>query len=165
MGTQFIHDAQGPLKTLVKSPANDSPVEHKRSYIVCWQEPVERLRKHIMACSEHEQIYLKALDGMTPSLEAVWGKTTDLRETLQPNREHMVFAWLYLLEDDFVRRLGQKDQVALLILGYYALLLEELKCFWFMHGWPEHLLAGVQQCVDEEHMRWVEWPIQKFAIT
>jgi len=166
MGNEFIHDADGPLKTLVTGPGDDPQViEKKRSYIVCWQDPIRRLRENITACSEHQQIYLKALERLFPALEAVWGKTTDLKETLQPNREVTIFAWLYLLEDDFVNRLGQRDQVALLILGYYALLLEELKCFWFMIGWPEHLMAGVRRYVDEEHMSWVEWPIQKFSIT
>lgn len=166
MGSDFIHDAEGPLRTLVKGPVDDSRViEKQRSCIVCWQEPIGRLREHIMACSEHRQVYLQALEGLIPAMEAIWGKTTDLKETLQPNREVTIFAWLYSLEDDFVKRLGQRDQVALLILGYYALLLEELKCFWFMIGWPEHLMAGVRRYVDEEHMSWLEWPIQKFSVT
>lgn len=71
----------------------------------------------------------------------------------------MVLRWLYVMEDDFVASLQSKDAMALLILAYFAPLLNTMSKAWFLKGWAEHLLTSIRIFIDKEYVEWLEWPM------
>lgn len=70
---------------------------------------------------------------------------------------HVVFAWLYKMQDDFLEALQQHDSVALVIYAHFAVLMNDLECFWYMKGWTAHVLSGIWSILRDEdrvHARW-----------
>ncbi|KAK2602993.1 hypothetical protein N8I77_009484 [Diaporthe amygdali] len=138
-----------------------------------WRPPVDRLRHHIcslMCPADFDRrrnddvcrLSLTALEEICPPCEAMWGKTPD--EPLERDQEYSVYAWLYRLDDNFIRCLERKEQIALVVFAYFALLLKELEVYWFMQGWAEHIILGTDQFLDEEHKRWLEWPKEQLGL-
>ncbi|KAF7160786.1 hypothetical protein CNMCM5623_006380 [Aspergillus felis] len=76
------------------------------------------------------------------------------------NLMHLVIGWLYRLSEEFVEWLEVKDPLALAVLAYWAILLKYMQSSWLMTGWDEHVLAGIQASLPEEHRRWIEWPVE-----
>ncbi|KAG6356171.1 hypothetical protein INS49_015558 [Diaporthe citri] len=142
-------------------------------YMPDWRGPVDRLRLHI--CSLMDPVgsdpllidvcreSLSALEQIRPACEAMWGKTPD--EPLERDQESSVYAWLYRLGNEYIQCLQRKEQIALVVFGYFALLLKELEVFWFMEGWAEHIIMGIDQFLDEEHRTWLEWPKEQLGLT
>lgn len=58
-----------------------------------------------------------------------------------------------------VRCLEQRQPVALILLAYFAVLLQSLEpAFWFLEGWGRHVLAEVGSLLGERYARWLRWP-------
>lgn len=75
-----------------------------------------------------------------------------------------LFIWPYQLEDEFTDALQTRDQVALVILAHFAVLLKVFGfSIWFLQGWSGHLLDGAQRSIDEHHRAWLEWPAEQMA--
>ena len=74
-------------------------------------------------------------------------------------RFQAVTAWPYCMDDRFVRCLEQRQPVALILLAYFAVLLQSLEpAFWFLEGWRRHVLAEVGSLLGERYARWLRWP-------
>ncbi|KAF7177981.1 hypothetical protein CNMCM7691_006621 [Aspergillus felis] len=76
------------------------------------------------------------------------------------NLMHLVIGWLYRLSEEFVEWLEAKDPLALAVLAYWVILLKYMQSSWLMTGWDEHVMAGIQASLPEEHQRWIEWPLE-----
>lgn len=180
MGSPFVFDPEGPLRALVRKRPDDwvrgreeERRERGRQHRPDWRAPVDRLRMHVCALMEPAagadgrltdvcRQSLSALEAIIPACEAMWGRTPD--EPLEADQETSVYAWLYRLGDEYIRYLQGKEQIALVVFAYFALLLKELEVFWFMEGWAEHIITGVDQFLDEEHKRWLEWPKEQVGL-
>lgn len=180
MGSPFMFDEDGPLRAMVRKDPDDRTQdrdaerrERSRQHRPDWRPPVNRLRHHICsllgpAGSDRPRnddvcrLSLTALEEICPPCEAMWGKTPD--EPLERDQEYSVYAWLYRLDDNFIRCLERKEQIALVVFAYFALLLKELEVYWFMQGWAEHIILGTDQFLDEEHKRWLEWPKEQLGL-
>lgn len=73
-------------------------------------------------------------------------------------RNHLIMAWLYLLESDFLTAAQAKQPIALIIIAYYATLLHKLNHCWLMYDWGLHLMDGVNRHLPEEYKLWLQWP-------
>lgn len=179
MGSPFVFDPDGPLRALVRKRSEDlvkdreeERRERSRQHRPDWRGPVDRLRLHICSLMDPAgfdeplkdvcRVSLSALEAIRPAAEAMWGKTPD--EPLEADQESSVYAWLYRLENDYTRYLQRKEQIALVVFAYFALLLKELEVYWFMEGWAEHIIMGVDQFLDDEHKRWLEWPKEQVGL-
>lgn len=152
MGSPFVFDPEGPLRALVRERPDDwvSGREEERR---------ERGRQHRPDVCRQS---LAALEAIVPASEAMWGRTRG--EPLEAAQETSVYGWLYRLGDEYIRYLQGKEQIALVVFAHFALLLKELEVFWFMEGWAEHIITGVDQFLDKEHRRWLEWPKEQVGL-
>ncbi|KAL2277229.1 hypothetical protein FJTKL_00097 [Diaporthe vaccinii] len=179
MGSPFIFKPDGPLQALVRERPEDlvrDREEERRErglqHRPDWRAPVDRLRLHICSLMDPSspdgplrdrcRQSLSALEAIRPACEAMWGKTPD--EPLERHQETSVYAWLYRLENDYIDCLQRKEQIALVVFAYFALLLKELEVFWFMEGWAEHIITGIDQFLDEGHKRWLEWSKEQVGL-
>lgn len=180
MGSPFVFDPDGPLREMVRQrPEDDMALARgeerrarSRQHRPDWRAPVNKLRLHICALMDPagpDQLLkdvcrqsLSALEVIVPACEAMWGKTPD--EPLESDQETSVYGWLYRLEKDYTCYLQRKEQIALVVFAYFALLLKELEVYWFMEGWAEHIIMGVDEFLDEEHKKWLEWPKEQLGL-
>lgn len=180
MGSPFMFDPEGPLRAMFTRDADGGVAQDReeerrergRQHRPDWRAPVDRLRLHICSlmdpagsdpllmdvCRES----LSALEEVRPACEAMWGRTPD--EPLEADQESSVYAWLYRLGNKYIQCLQRKEQIALVVFGYFAILLKELEVYWFMEGWAEHIIMGIDQFLDEEHKTWLEWPKEQLGL-
>lgn len=179
MGSPFIFDKEGPLRALANgdhgAQKHDREAERRersRQHRPDWRGPVDRLQVHICSLMDPagpDQLLvdvcrqsLSALEAIRPACEAMWGKTPDV--PLETDQETSVYGWLYRLGNEYIQYLQRKEQIALVVYGYFALLLKELEVYWFMEGWAEHIIMGIDQFLDEEHKAWLEWPKEQLGL-
>ncbi|KAI3400845.1 hypothetical protein diail_1534 [Diaporthe ilicicola] len=178
IGSPFMFDETGPLRAMFASGPDrwsqdrgEERRERERQHRPDWRGPVDRLRLHICSLLRPSdfgrredvcRLSLRALEAICEPCEAMWGKTPD--DPLERDKESSVFAWLYRLDDDYIRCLERKEQLALVVYAYFALVLKELEVFWFMEGWAEHIILGVDQLLDEGHRKWLEWPKEQLGL-
>ncbi|KAF5724083.1 C6 zinc finger [Fusarium mundagurra] len=101
--------------------------------------------------------YSKALDQLSQSFDFAFLSTSRAAQ-LSPQQ---VFVWVYQLDDDFVRLLQEEKPIALIILSYFCILLNRLSSFWWIRGWPEHLLFEIHSSLDEEYKVWMRRPMEE----
>lgn len=49
---------------------------------------------------------------------------------------------------------------ALIILGYYCVLLDVLDGRWWIHGWASKVMNEIVESLDQKWQHWIEWPMQ-----
>ncbi|KAL5362418.1 hypothetical protein BJX96DRAFT_166649 [Aspergillus floccosus] len=74
-----------------------------------------------------------------------------------------VFGWLYMLPDSFLLGLQQQQPLELTIFSFFVVLLKDMDVAWFIQGWPEHIMSGIWESLDEYHRDFVQWPMQKLS--
>jgi hypothetical protein len=128
---------------------------------VQWQVPLRQLNSFIASDVEPEsrEVFFTALETLTQVFEATYGRDEDSSyegDALQ----QIVFRWLYMLDDRVVKKLQEKEPHALIMVGYYAILLRvpELTGCWFVKGWSHHILRGTYLILDERYRCWLKWP-------
>ncbi|RGP70241.1 c6 zinc finger [Fusarium sporotrichioides] len=116
-----------------------------------------QLREHIqqVASGDPELVhYSKALDQLSQRFDFAFSGASQLSP-------QQVFVWVYQLDDDFVRLLQEEKPIPLVILSYFCILLNRLSSFWWIRGWPEHLLSEIHSSLDEEHRVWMRRPMEE----
>lgn len=98
-------------------------------------------------------IYLDALEELNIIFLVV-------RRYLHDGREHgsVTMSWLATVNSEFVDLLYARDQTALVLLAYYAVLLKQVEYSWWLRGWSKWTLDCVLSQLSESRMKWVEWP-------
>lgn len=71
-----------------------------------------------------------------------------------------VFLWPCSIPKDHFKLLGQNDEVALLILALYAMLLVSVNRFWWMNDWSHYILQTIYSPLEEQRLEWIKWPIK-----
>ncbi|PMB66278.1 Sterol uptake control protein 2 [Beauveria bassiana] len=84
--------------------------------------------------------------GLVPWMSLLRG----VRFVLETGQVHVVMAWAYTLDSDFVTKLAESDEISLVLLGHFAVLVQTLGRYWFIEGWGEHILREVRQILGEE---------------
>jgi hypothetical protein len=127
-------------------------IAHKNSGIYHLPE----LRERILQVGPPElelKICMRALDQLSERFDA--GTSHARASHIFPQQ---VFVWLYLLEDEFIHLLQEKRPIALVILSYFCILLNNLGTLWWVRGWTEHLLSEIHSCLSQEYRIWMHRP-------
>ena len=74
------------------------------------------------------------------------------------------FLWPVLASDEFVMCLKNGCPEALIVLGFYGVLLGNVELKWCMEGWPIHIVRAVEINLREEWRRWVDWPLETLGL-
>lgn len=104
-------------------------------------------------------IYKHVLTCLTNAFVHVYGKT----EIGRGERCARTFQWLYQLPDVFVLDLQQRKWPALLLLSYFLVLLQQLKSYWFVKGWPEHVMGEIYRSFNAQQRTWLKWPADQIG--
>ncbi|KAF4784434.1 C6 zinc finger protein [Colletotrichum scovillei] len=73
----------------------------------------------------------------------------------------IIYGWLYELRDDFVLSIERREPVPLVLLAYYAVLLQQLEHHWFMEGWSLQVTNGVYAILEDSHRQFLTWPLEQ----
>lgn len=104
----------------------------------------------------------KALYQLRMCYEAIHGGVTG---GYQGNADHQnLFIWTYQLDKEFTARLQERRSVALIILARFALLLKNFEVIWFLQGWADHIMNGIQIFLDDHYQGWLKWPMEQAKI-
>ncbi|GKT64186.1 C6 finger domain-containing protein [Colletotrichum tofieldiae] len=76
----------------------------------------------------------------------------------------IVFAWLFVLEEDFIVSVENRHPVALLLLAYYGVLLRRLEHYWFMAGWSRQIVTGVSRLLSPQYTQLLQWPMEQVGL-
>jgi hypothetical protein len=78
------------------------------------------------------------------------------------DRDHgMVLSWPISVGREYIALLGSRQQMALVILAHYAVILHEIRDTWWAIGWGRKLIQEVCQVVDIEWKSLIAWPMDK----
>lgn len=124
---------------------------------VQWKDPLRDLQCFIASHVEPNtrEMYNTAVTSLIGSFQATYGND-ESGSFDGDSLQKIVFRWLYILDDRMVEKLQQKDPHALIMFGYFAVLLRvpELMGVWFMQGWSHHILRGIYTLLEEQYRRW-----------
>ncbi|KAF2012732.1 hypothetical protein BU24DRAFT_453089 [Aaosphaeria arxii CBS 175.79] len=118
-----------------------------------WMSSLDKLCEFVTSNqtnTERTSTCLSALKGVRNIYEATYGNECGINTGSAIQK--MVLIWLYFMNDEFVTLVRKADMKALLVLAYYAPLLNTISRAWFLDGWAKHLI--------EEYRRWLEWPMK-----
>lgn len=73
----------------------------------------------------------------------------------------IIFIWIMRLSDGFISCMQQEDPVALTILAYYVVLLDEMSGFWVLSGWTYHLISGIYEALPDPAKTYIRWPMEQ----
>ena len=90
--------------------------------------------------------------------EATFGceQNADINAEGQPQ---VIFSWLYGVEDDFIESLHGNNPTSLVILAHFCVLLKTIDHYWFVQGWPQHILDELQK-VGALSVTALAWPLK-----
>ncbi|KAL4789261.1 hypothetical protein BDV19DRAFT_383257 [Aspergillus venezuelensis] len=70
-----------------------------------------------------------------------------------------VFDWLYVLPEVYLVDLQHQQQLALLFLAFFCVLMKDIDGNWVIQGWPEHIMQRIWQSLDPFHQQFAVWPM------
>ncbi|ENH67348.1 6-hydroxy-D-nicotine oxidase [Fusarium oxysporum f. sp. cubense race 1] len=133
-----------------------APPDDPRPTYICegfarvdWTVSVGKLRDLIVSDAlPRNDVFVRSLETLTNIYEATFGSEDGCIRC--PLHYKMVLIWVYMMEDTFIDCLQTKDPVALLLLAYYAPLVQTVKRAWFLHDWADHILLVCknQRCYE-----------------
>ncbi|KAE8137140.1 hypothetical protein BDV38DRAFT_247290 [Aspergillus pseudotamarii] len=129
-----------------------------------WKERLKECEQLIeMECTASGGVthatYKHVLTCLTNTFHHVYGKT----DIGRGQRCARTFQWLYQLPDEFVFDLQQRKWPALLLLSYFLVLLQQLNSYWFVKGWPEHVMGEISRSFNEQQRTWLKWPTDQIG--
>ncbi|CZR55983.1 related to C6 transcription factor [Phialocephala subalpina] len=71
-----------------------------------------------------------------------------------------VFGWPFRVTEDFLELLQESNQEAMVVLAFFAVIAKRLDRKWWLDGFGDHIMCMVYRLMDEEHISWIQWPIQ-----
>lgn len=170
--------ARNHAKNLEPKPAQEKVAQCAREGLarLDWEQPLSDLREFVAAYYDHgdeangideseneDDVCLRSLDCLINIYRATYGDKDG--EYDGPEQYQHVFGWLYRIEKRFLSRLWDKDPRALIILAYFALLLDTMKDFWYLDGWERHILDRTRYLIGEEYAGWLRWPMEMAGLT
>lgn len=139
--------------------------ENKQSPCSGWNNCLKQLRELLMqdmtvTCPRYE-IYLGVLDGLDYLFDKAFGEKTLSRG----EKWAQTFRWLYTLPELFDTDLQEKKYLALLFFSPFIVLLKELESYWFVQGWPEHIMSGVYRYLNVQQRESIRWQMEQVGFT
>ncbi|KAH9988761.1 hypothetical protein F4779DRAFT_638296 [Xylariaceae sp. FL0662B] len=144
-------------------PTSTSP-QCEQAFIICetieWETAFANLSLLVNeAPGKGKSVCQRSLGMLRWCFEDTFGASTNPKPAADAKFQ-VIMAWLYVLEDDFVNMLKEKEAVALVLLAHFAVLLQTLDSVWFLEGWGLHMLQGISEIMGESpESRWLRWPM------
>ncbi|KFY22934.1 hypothetical protein V493_06228 [Pseudogymnoascus sp. VKM F-4281 (FW-2241)] len=76
----------------------------------------------------------------------------------------MVLSWPVIVSPEYIGLLRSRQQMALVILAHYAVILDEIRDTWWAVGWGSKLIQELHQAVEDEWKSLLVWPMDKIVI-
>ncbi|PYI17348.1 hypothetical protein BO99DRAFT_388851 [Aspergillus violaceofuscus CBS 115571] len=123
---------------------------------------LEDLRQFVLAEATddppRQTIYSEAIDHMSHCLTLCRAKGWRL-ETAD------VFMWLLRVPHDFLLALKEYQPPAMVIVGYFCVLMHQLEWIWCMRGWGTHILSQIyEQVPGPVYRAWLQWPMEQIGV-
>lgn len=121
-------------------------------------EALKRLedRNQLMSRSDSEKhTYTIAIQGLKEAFMVIASKDRD---------NGMVFKWPMSVDQDYIPSLRSRQQMALVILAHYAVILDGIRDTWWVMGWGSKLIQELNQVVDDEWKSLMVWPVDKITM-
>lgn len=163
---EFVWPPAAPASTLPPKPEVATVVQFDLPPVK-WKVPLRDLECFVASHIEpkYKDMYCTAITALIQSFQATYGNDESGSFDGDPMQK-IVFRWLYVLDDRMVELLQQKEPHALIVFGYYAVLLRvtELVGAWFTLGWSRHILQGVYTLLEEQYRHWLKWPFETVGL-
>lgn len=103
------------------------------------------------------EAYTKALTELRKSLNSLYV----CAETYEASD---AFIWVFRIPETYLEMLKHQDQSALCIFAFFCIILHQSSAHWWAQGWGSHIMSQVYHSLDDEHRRWVQWPIEQIGM-
>ncbi|KXH67819.1 C6 zinc finger protein [Colletotrichum salicis] len=128
--------------------------------VLHWEKPLTEIEQLVdETCAVEESIHRPALAHLKECYRKLFmlgGPEVDDEQI-----PSIIYGWLYVLKDDFVQSIERREAVPLVLLGYYAVLLQQLEHYWFMKGWSLQVVNGVYAILGDSHRHFLTWPLEQ----
>ena len=104
------------------------------------------------------QCYRESLENLSKSFATISEIGSHTCETTD------IFMWLVKSPDHYLHLFHQRKPEALVIFGFFCVIIRELEWTWWMQGMSSHLLQGILLHLGEEHRCWLHWPMQQLGL-
>jgi hypothetical protein len=74
-----------------------------------------------------------------------------------------IYRWLFEISDRYLKMLRDRDDKAMCILAFAAVLLQTFAKFWWIEGWAVHLVARIYDALDDAYRLWIRWPMEEIG--
>ncbi|KAH9211612.1 hypothetical protein DL95DRAFT_341556 [Leptodontidium sp. 2 PMI_412] len=108
---------------------------------------------------EAREAYDCAINDMLKIYKVIHSLPEEVREVSD------VFRWPFQLKEGFLELLQIPTQECLVIVAYFAMIPEYLSSKWWLEGFGRRLFAKIYPLIDEEHLSWIQWPMQQLGVT
>ncbi|KAE9364761.1 hypothetical protein N431DRAFT_421945 [Stipitochalara longipes BDJ] len=98
--------------------------------------------------------YARAIRGVKGCFEQLWLKDRD---------NGMVLSWPISVSQEYITLLASRQQMALVILAHYAVVLNEIRDTWWANGWGYKLVQEVSHVVEGDLESLIVWPMDKIV--
>lgn len=135
--------ASPPALNLVQPPA--------------WQVSLTKISEMITVLPDPQcrQVYQREVEALLRCFRGTFGQGKPIG-TLP-----IVMSWMYQVQDAYVQRLDERNPLALLILGHFCVLLRTVEgMYWFIQGWPRHVVDEILKVLDLQCHQWLAWPVE-----
>ncbi|TDZ48390.1 hypothetical protein CTRI78_v008260 [Colletotrichum trifolii] len=129
---------------LQQSLCHSDPTWHRAN--VCIEELQCRLNAHVTSVVNRD-VYNNALQAIREAMH--WSSLWEDTDTL---------LWVYRSLEDLIPLFEAQDQLALVLLGHFTIVLNSCESQWWLHGWSIQIMSHVYPKLDEVHKPWVYGP-------
>lgn len=129
---------------------------------LAFQEPLQRLRIFLDGVAAEDPSAMKygvTMDNLEDSFSrALQPADTDGQEFRVIS--HLIFKFLFQLEEQFLQALQAKRPLALIIYAHYMALFAQLHDKWYLEGWVRHIMNGIYANLHVQYRHWLQWPVE-----
>lgn len=120
-----------------------------------WHPSLERLA---VAASQLKPdlgaVYRPRIQSIRECFEKLYGSTANAEQS-KDSKFICVMAWAYSLDEPFLHALDAKHGVALVLVGFFAVLLRRITGYWWLDGWGDHVLGELKLILGPEYHQWL----------
>ena len=102
----------------------------------------------------------KELDVYLPALELLKKSYIQVGAEGNPCEASVGLLWFNVVPTEYLTALTLRQPVALILLAYYCVLLQQIDVYWYVKGWGIQLIDAVQRSIPPSLHTWTEWPIR-----
>lgn len=155
MGLEAIFS--GHLENFMPKDWTWSPLSESDGGYIPWEKQLANLTSIFSQPSKSTSDLCVFHEGLIDCYHNVYG-TAEQQCEHSSGKVAATVRWLWLIDDDFLLHLEQREPRVLILLAYFAVLLKKLECIWFFQGWSRYVMDDVMQNLDATFSEWIVWP-------